>query len=187
MLLWEEYKAKHPDGLMYSQFCDRYRTFKKVNKVDMHIEHTAGEEIQVDWAGHSLEFTDSKTGEIKKAYIFVSVLPASAYPFVYAYTDTKMYNWIDAHVRAFEYYNGVPKVTIPDNTKTAVLTPDIFDPVLNKSYHEMARHYFLFISFIEPHFQNSRDDYPAPTGYEEKYQDPWTPPDLYQSKGCWWI
>ncbi len=38
--------------------------------------------------------------------------------------------------------------------------------------------FFLFISFIEPHFQNSRDDYPAPTGYEEKYQDPWTPPDL---------
>ncbi len=38
--------------------------------------------------------------------------------------------------------------------------------------------FFLFISFIEPHFQNSRDDYPAPTGYEQKYQDPWTPPDL---------
>ena len=38
--------------------------------------------------------------------------------------------------------------------------------------------FFLFLSFVEPHFQNARDDYPAPTGYEEKYQDPWTPPDL---------
>jgi len=141
LLLWEEYKAEHPDGIMYSQFCDRYSRFKKVNKVDMHIEHTAGEEIQVDWAGHTLEFTDKLTEKTKKAYIFVSVLPASAYPFVYAYTNTKMYNWIDAHVRAFEYYNGVPKVTIPDNTKTAVLTPDIIDPVLNKGYYEMARHY----------------------------------------------
>lgn len=38
--------------------------------------------------------------------------------------------------------------------------------------------FFLFLSYIEPHFQNTRDDYPAPTGYEEKYTDPWTPPDL---------
>ena len=38
--------------------------------------------------------------------------------------------------------------------------------------------FFLFISFIEPHFQNSRDDYPAPTGYEERYTGTWVPPDL---------
>lgn len=38
--------------------------------------------------------------------------------------------------------------------------------------------FFLFVSYIEPHFQNSRDDYPAPTGYEEKYLNPWMPPDL---------
>jgi transposase len=115
--------------------------FKKNNNLDMHIEHKAGEEMQVDWAGQVLKFTDRLTGEVKEAYIFVSVLPASAYPFVYAYTDTKICNWIDAHVRAFDYYRGVPKVTIPDNTKTAVLTPDIFDPVLNRNYYEMAQHY----------------------------------------------
>lgn len=38
--------------------------------------------------------------------------------------------------------------------------------------------FFMFLSFIEPHHQNTRDDYPAPTGYEEKYIDAWTPPDL---------
>ena len=41
-----------------------------------------------------------------------------------------------------------------------------------------AEPFFLFISFIEPHFQNSRDDYPAPTGYEEAYTGAWVPPDL---------
>lgn len=41
-----------------------------------------------------------------------------------------------------------------------------------------AKPFYLMISFIEPHFQNSRDDYPAPTGYEERYQGRWTPPDL---------
>ena len=38
--------------------------------------------------------------------------------------------------------------------------------------------FFLFLSFLEPHFQNTRDDYPAPTGYEERYLDNWMPPDL---------
>jgi arylsulfatase A-like enzyme len=38
--------------------------------------------------------------------------------------------------------------------------------------------FFLMMSFIEPHFQNHRDDYPAPLGYEEMYTGRWTPPDL---------
>ena len=38
--------------------------------------------------------------------------------------------------------------------------------------------FFLFLSFLEPHHQNHRDDYPAPTGYAERYTGRWTPPDL---------
>jgi arylsulfatase A-like enzyme len=41
-----------------------------------------------------------------------------------------------------------------------------------------AEPFFLFLSFLEPHFQNHRDDYPAPDGYAERYLDPWCPPDL---------
>jgi arylsulfatase A-like enzyme len=38
--------------------------------------------------------------------------------------------------------------------------------------------FFLFLSFVEPHFQNHRDDYPAPEGYAERYVGRWMPPDL---------
>lgn len=38
--------------------------------------------------------------------------------------------------------------------------------------------FFLFLSFLEPHHQNHRDDYPAPAGYAERYTARWTPPDL---------
>ena len=141
MLLWEEYKEQHPDGIMYTQFCDRYKNFKKSNRISMPKEHKAGEEMEVDWAGQTIAYVDEKRGEIKSAYLFVAVLPASSYPFAYAYEDTQTANWIDAHVRAYEYFGGVPKVTIPDNTKTAVVKPDLVDPILNKSYQEMARHY----------------------------------------------
>ena len=40
------------------------------------------------------------------------------------------------------------------------------------------RPYYLFLSFIEPHHQNQRDNYPAPRGYEERYRNSWIPPDL---------
>ncbi len=141
LLLWEEYKEQHPDGIMYTQFCDRYRKFKKLNNISLRKEHEAGEEVEVDWAGSTMAYMDPATRKEHVAYICVAVLPASSYPSVYAYRDMNMSSWIDAHVRAFEYYGGVPMITILDNTKTAVVTPDLVDPELNKSYHELALHY----------------------------------------------
>ena len=38
--------------------------------------------------------------------------------------------------------------------------------------------FFLFLSYLEPHFQNHLDDYPAPVGYRERYRSGWVPPDL---------
>lgn len=40
------------------------------------------------------------------------------------------------------------------------------------------RPFYLFLSLLEPHHQNSTDDYPAPDGYAERYEDGWMPPDL---------
>ncbi|GAB3577433.1 sulfatase-like hydrolase/transferase [Amycolatopsis endophytica] len=45
--------------------------------------------------------------------------------------------------------------------------------------------YFLFLSFLEPHHQNQRDDYPAPEGYRERYDDGWVPGDLAALEGNW--
>ncbi|NLV90817.1 MAG: sulfatase-like hydrolase/transferase [Firmicutes bacterium] len=44
--------------------------------------------------------------------------------------------------------------------------------------HKTGDPFFLFLSFLEPHHQNHRDDYPAPEGYAQRYQGRWTPPDL---------
>lgn len=43
--------------------------------------------------------------------------------------------------------------------------------------------FFLFLSFLEPHHQNTSDSFPAPDGYEEKYADCWVPPDLRELGG----
>lgn len=53
--------------------------------------------------------------------------------------------------------------------------------------------FFLFVSYLEPHFQNRLDSYPAPDGYRERYEGRWTPPDLaalggnaHQHLGGYW-
>lgn len=144
-LLWEEYKQENPDGLMYSQFCDRIRVALKANAIDYHKHHKAGEECEVDWAGTTIPYYDAGVREWMNAVLFVGVLPASAYPFAYAYPDQKTPSWIDAHVRMFKHFGGTPRILVPDCTKTAVTTPDLFDPVITKTYQDMAAHYDITI------------------------------------------
>ena len=53
-LLWQEYKASHPEGLQYSQFCERYRAFASTLDVVICQEHRAGEKMFVDYAGQAV-------------------------------------------------------------------------------------------------------------------------------------
>jgi transposase len=149
-LLWEEYKMEHPSGLMYSQFCDRIRSALKANDIDYHKPHKAGEECEVDWAGSTIPYYDVKLAKWDVAVLFVAVLPASAYPFAYAYPNQKTESWIDAHVRAFKFFDGTPRILVPDCTKTAVTTPDLYDPLITKTYQEMAAHYDITIIPARP-------------------------------------
>jgi hypothetical protein len=44
-------------------------------------------------------------------------------------------------VAAFEFFGGVPARLVPDNLKTGVDRPDLYDPRINRSYSELAAHY----------------------------------------------
>lgn len=140
-LLWTEFKVQQPDGLAYSQFCNRYRNWALKTKAVMHLEHKPGYEMFVDWAGTKMQVIDTETGEILSAHLFVSALGASAYPYVEAFPSECLENWIIAHVHAFEYYGGIPQLLIPDNLKTGVKKACNYDPELNKTYLELSEHY----------------------------------------------
>jgi transposase len=139
-LLWEEYKVQNPNGVMYTQFCTKYREFRKNNSVYMRKVYKAGERMLVDWAGLTMKYSDGSGGE-KTAWIFVAVLPASSFLYAHPFPDMKMESWIQGHVNALEYYGGVPRLLVPDNTKTAVTKASRYEAELNKTYQEMAEHY----------------------------------------------
>lgn len=148
-LLWEEYKMENPDGCMYTQFCEKYRKYRKINSVYMRKFYKAGEKMLVDWAGLTMKYPTGK-GVEKTAYVFVAVLPASSYLYAQPLADMKMENWIEGHVQAFEYFGGVPRILVPDNTKTAVIKASKYEPELNRTYREMAEYYGTVIIPTRP-------------------------------------
>ena len=109
----------------------------------MHIPRKPGEQAEVDWAGDPAKIMDPDTGEIIDAWIFVGVMTFSQYAYVEAFINEQEKAWITAHVHMFEYFGGVPKIVVPDNTTTAVnhQKSTWYTPSLNATYHEMAEHY----------------------------------------------
>ena len=51
MILWEEYRAIHPDGYAYSQYCHLFREFERRLSPSMRQHHIAGDKAFVDFSG----------------------------------------------------------------------------------------------------------------------------------------
>jgi transposase len=103
--------------------------------------HPAGERLFVDFAGQTVEVTDPATGEIHTAQVFVAVLGASNYTYAEAVWTQSLPDWIGAHVRALEFLGGVPRQIVPDNLRSGVLRANWYEPGLNPTYQDLARHY----------------------------------------------
>lgn len=144
-LLWVEYceKCREANEIPYksTQFNKYYGDFVKNTNATMHINRKPGEIMEVDWAGQTAEVIDTDTGEIIPAYVFVAALPYSGYAYVEAFLSQNQENWITAHVNAYKFFGGVTKILVPDNLKTGVEKVSRHEPVINKTYQEMAEHY----------------------------------------------
>ena len=140
-LLWAEYRECHPDGFQYSWFAENYRMWVRRLDVVLRQEYRAGEKLFVDFAGQTIPIVNPATGEITQAEFFVAVLGASNYTYAEAMPSQEMPYWIGAHVRAFEYFGGVPQLVIPDNIKVGVTRGNRYEPELNRTYVELAAHY----------------------------------------------
>jgi transposase len=132
MLLWEEYRENHPDGYGYSRFCDLFREFERRLSPVMRQHHAAGDKAFVDYSGKKIAIVDPTSGELRDAEIFVAVLGASNYTFAEATWTQALQDWIEAHVRMFRFFGGVPRLVIPDNLKSGVHKASFYDPEINR-------------------------------------------------------
>ncbi len=140
-LLWQEYKAAHPEGLQYSRFCDHYRAWAVKLDLVMRQHHRAGERLFVDYAGQTVPVINPETGEVREAQIFVAVLGASSYTYAEATWTQTLPDWIGAHTRTLAFLGGCPEIVVPDNTRTGVTRACRYEPDLNATYAEWAAYH----------------------------------------------
>ena len=151
MLLWEEYCDTTSDGFSYSWFCERYKEWAGRLKLSLRQVHVAGEKLFVDYSGHTMEVIDGLTGEVLTAQIFVAVLGASNYTYAEASFTQSLPDWIASHVRAFTFFGGAARQTVSDNLKAGITRACFHEPMVNRTYADLARHYGTAVFPARPH------------------------------------
>lgn len=104
----------------------------------------AGEEAQIDY-GYLGTFLDPASAKVRRVWAFVLVLAMSRHMFLRPVLRLDQESFVAAHVAAFAFFGGVPRRLVPDNLKTGVTRPDLYDPKLNRAYGELASHYRCLI------------------------------------------
>lgn len=106
----------------------------------VHLEVLPGSQAQVDF-GYAGLMKDPQSGKLRKAQAFIMTLSYSRHRFVRFVFKEDVKTWIDCHIRAFHFFGGVVETVILDNLKAGVTQADFYDPVLNRAYGELERHY----------------------------------------------
>lgn len=151
-LLHLEYLREHEAGdpYQYTAFCNRYRKWLKARGLSMRQEHRAGWAVFVDFSGKKPRIIDPLTGASCEVELFVAALGASSYTYAEATASQTIGDWLRAHVHAFEYFEGTPKIAVPDQLKSAVTQSCRYEPTVQRTYAELGRHYEMAIVPARP-------------------------------------
>ena len=73
-------------------------------------------------------------GQMRSLWAFVMTLSCSRHRFLRFVERQDVETWLDCHVRAFEFFGGVPETVLLDNLKSGVVRSDLYDPTVNRAY-----------------------------------------------------
>lgn len=104
----------------------------------LRLETFPGEQAQVDWA----HFGPVMVGRARRALsCFVMTLSYSRALYLEFFFDQTTENFLRGHVRAFQAWNGQPRMVLYDNLKSAVLERRGSHVVFNPRLLELSAHY----------------------------------------------
>jgi len=150
-LLHLEYLERHPDGVRYTTFCKTYRTWCAKKSPTMRQHHAWGEKLFVDYSGKKPHIVDPQTGEVVEVELFVAVLGASNYTIAEATRTQQVSDFVGSHVRTLAHLGGIPRALVPDQLKSGVSRSCRYEPSIQRTYREMAKHYGTVILPARPH------------------------------------
>ena len=99
-----------------------------------------GEEAQVDYGEGALT-RDPRTGRYRRPRLFVMTLRYSRRSFRRVVWKSGQQVWAQLHEEAFRYFGGTVSYIVLDNLKEGVITPDLYEPEINRLYGAMLEHY----------------------------------------------
>lgn len=106
------------------------------------LEFTVAEESQVDY-GEGAPTRHPTSGRYRKPRLFVMTLRYSRRAFRKVVWKSSSEVWARLHEEAFRYFGGCTQYVVLDCLKEGVITPDIYEPELNRVYAAMLAHYHV--------------------------------------------
>jgi transposase len=155
MLLWKEYCRDDADPYSYQQFCHHLGTHQLMNEAVMHFDHTAGEKVEIDFAGKKMHYIDKQTGEVIECPVLVAVLLHSGYTYVEALPSASMVHVVDFLNSCMEYFGGVPAYVVSDNMKQTVKSANRYEPSFTDLINQWSVHYNT--TFLATRVRKPRD------------------------------
>jgi transposase len=168
---WLRLKVADYDGSLSAikRLCQRLdrEAGPKPTDVAIPVETEPGEVAQVDFVYAGKRY-DPERGVLRKTWLFVMTLGFSRHMYAQLVFDQKVSTWLELHVQAFDFFGGVPRVIVPDNLKAAVIRAAFGvddEPVLNRNYRELARHFGFRIDPTPPRSPEKKGKVERGCGY----------------------
>jgi transposase len=144
--IWQRLSDNHSFNGSYSAVWRLVRQLEpRTPEATVRIEVKPGTEAQVDF-GYAGMLFDPATGKLRRAWAFVMTLSWSRHQYVEFVFDQTVETWLRLHKHAFAHFGGVPQRVVLDNLKAAIVKACFEDPVVQRSYRELAEHFGFLIA-----------------------------------------
>ena len=129
--IWRLLREEHELSVGYSTVKRYLRREFAVGTptITVRIETPPGQQAQVDFGYAGLMYDPIRERQ-RRAWAFLMTLSYSRHRFVRFVFRMDAPTWIDCHLRAFKFFEGVPATIVLDNLKPGVIKADIYDPTL---------------------------------------------------------
>ena len=125
-------------NISYQSVARYLNGYKSKGEVYVPLNMPPGEEAQVDFGYFGLFV---KNGKSVKVWCFNMVLSHSRYAYYCLVTNQSVSTFINCHIKAFEYFGGVPATVKLDNLRAGVLKVDLYEPIFQHQYSEFLSYY----------------------------------------------
>ena len=113
------------------------------------MEVAPGSEAQVDFGFVGMVHDPDQKKE-RKAWVFIMTLSHSRHLYAEIVFDQSSWTWLRLHQEAFRFFKGVPAKIVLDNLKAAIIKASVYDPLVQRSYRNLAEHYGFVIAPNRP-------------------------------------